>query len=254
MIEISRAQLDMLATWFRPETPGPLLIGPHVLRTGFGRAWVDRWPIVQALLVESAYNFILIGDPTALDSTALAKRAAGFLAAPEAFLPLLESTFPSMKKWPRLIGKLPGSPIQPPPVQAELRRFHANDANDLAMLSAESVWVSQTWGSADPLAQSGYGWGAWVGGVLVSVACTFFLGEEYEDIGVVTEPGYQGEGLSTACTYELCLDIIARGRTPSWSTSLDNQNSWRVAQKLGFVHQRNDWLYIVGRDLPKSES
>lgn len=253
MIEISRAQLDMLAPWFRPEAPGPI-IGSHVLRTGFGRAWVDRWPAVQAVVVESAYNLILAGEPAALDPVALARTAAGFLAAPEAFLPLLEATFPSMKKWPRVIGKLPGSPIQPPSVKAELRRFNIDDADDLTMLSAESIWVSQTWGGAHALAQSGYGWGAWVDGVLVSVACTFFLGEEYEDIGIVTEPGYQGYGLSTACTYELCLDIIARGRIPSWSTSLENHSSWRVAQKLGFVHQRDDWLYVVGRDLPKSES
>jgi RimJ/RimL family protein N-acetyltransferase len=92
-----------------------------------------------------------------------------------------------------------------------------------------------------------------VDGVLASVACTFFLAEEYEDVGVVTEPAYRGVGLSTACTYELCLDIFARGRRPTWATSPDNRGSWRVAEKLGFVHLRDDWLYVAGRDVPKSE-
>ena len=249
MIEISRAQLDMLAPWFRPEVPGPI-VASHVLRTGHGRAWVDRWPDVQAVVVESESNLVMAGDPTVLDPTELAQTAAGFVAAPEEFVPLLEATYPTLHKWPRIVGKLPSPPIQPPAVQAELRRFCAADADDLANLSAESIWVARTWECAENFARSGYGWGAWVDGVLASVACTFFLGEEHEDIGIVTEPGYQGNGLSSACTYELCLDIVARRRTPTWSTSKDNFASWRVAEKLGFVHVRDDWLYVVGRDLP----
>ena len=253
MIEISRAQLDMLTPWFQPESPGPL-IAPHVIHTGIGRAWVDGWPDVQAVVVESHYNFILLGDPSTLDPQALTHHVAGFVAAPASFVPLLEATFPTLVKWPRRIGFLPVAPIQPSPVDAELRRFRLDDADDLEMLSAESIWVSQTWNGGKTLAQSGYGWGAWVDGVLASVACTFFWGNEFEDIGIVTEPGYRGAGLSTACTYELCLDIIARGRKPSWSTSTDNKGSWRVAQKLGFVHHRDDWLYVVGRELPNAES
>ncbi len=252
MIEISRAQLDMLAPWFRPEAPGPL-IGPHVIHTGVGRAWVDGWPDVQAVVVETHYNFIMLGDPTALDPHALSKIVAGYVAAPASFLPLLEATFPTLAKWPRRIGWLPNAPIQPPPVEAELRRFWLDDADDLERLSAESFWVSQTWGGGRALAQSGYGWGAWVNGVLASIACTFYLGNDYEDIGIVTETPYRGTGLSSACTYELCLDIIARGRTPSWSTSPDNVGSWRVAQKVGFVQQRQDWLYVVGREIPKTD-
>jgi hypothetical protein len=249
VIEISRAQLDMLAPWFRPEVPGPI-VASHVLRTGYGRAWVDRWPNVQAVVVESEYNLVMAGDPTVLDPTELAQTVAGFVAAPEPFVPLLEAAYPTMHKWPRIVGTLPVPPIQMPPVHAELRRFRSTDAGDLANLSAESIWVSRTWESAEALARSGYGWGAWVDGVLASVACTFFLGEEYEDIGIVTEPGYQGNGLSSACTHELCLDIIARGRTPTWSTSKDNLASWRVAQKVGFVYLRDDWLYVVGRAVP----
>jgi RimJ/RimL family protein N-acetyltransferase len=209
---------------------------------------------VQAVIVETHYNFILWGDPSALTPEALSKTVAGFVAAPDPFVPLLEATFPTLVKWPRMIGFLPTAPIQPPPTDAELRRFRLDDADDLEMLSAESIWVSQTWGGGKALAQSGYGWGAWVDDVLASVACTFFWGKEYEDIGIVTEPGYRGAGLSTACAYELCLDIIARGRKPSWSTSVDNKASWRVAQKLGFLHHRDDWLYIVGRDIPKAAS
>jgi RimJ/RimL family protein N-acetyltransferase len=249
MIEISRAQLDMLSQWFRPEAPGPI-VGSHVLHTGIGQAWVDRWPDVQAVVVEATDNLVMVGDPAALDPSALAHHVAGFVAAPEAFVPLLETAYPTLVKWQRVIGTLSGEPVEPPAVDAELRRFQASDADDLEMLSAESVWISKTWGGGRQLAKSGYGWGAWVDGVLASVACTYFLGDTYEDLGVVTEPEYRAEGLSTACSYELCLDVISRGRIPSWSTSTDNPSSWRVADKLGFVHQRNDWIYVVGREVP----
>jgi predicted GNAT family acetyltransferase len=76
------------------------------------------------------------------------------------------------------------------------------------------------------------------------------VGKQYEDVGVVTETPYRGNGLSTACVYGLCLDIIARRRKPTWATSNDNIGSWRVAEKLGFVHERDNWLYVVGRELP----
>jgi hypothetical protein len=253
LLEISRAQLEMLASWFQPERPGPL-VAAHVIHTGNGQAWVDRWPDVRAVVAETNYNFVMAGDPNALDPNSLDKTVAGFVAAPSSFLPLLEATYPTLVKWPRLIGWLPVDPIRPSPAnfpkKTEVRRLSSTDAPDLEMLSAESIWVGQTWGSGKQLAQSGYGWGAWVDGTLASVACTFFLANDYEDIGVVTEPPFRGNGLSTVCVYELCLDIIARGRRPTWATSTDNTASWRVAEKLGFVHERDDWLYVVGRDLP----
>jgi RimJ/RimL family protein N-acetyltransferase len=255
MIEISRAQLDMLADWFMPEVPGPL-IASHVLHTGQGRAWTDRWPDVRAVVVETNYNYMMVGDPATLDPHELDRHVAGFVAAPPQFLPLLEETFSTLHKWPRVIGLLSSDPIEPSQPAAddiEFRRFSAGDGDDLEMLSAESIWVAQTWGSGRELARSGYGWGAWVGGTLVSVACTFFLGNSYEDIGVITEPGYRRMGLNTRCVYELCLDIIARRRRPTWTTSTDNLASWRVAQKLGFTHQRNDWLYVVNAPVPGSE-
>jgi GNAT superfamily N-acetyltransferase len=256
MIEITRAQLEMLAAWFQPETPGPI-VAAHVMHTGVGRAWVDRWPDVRAIAVETNYNFVLTGDPVALEPDALRATVAGFVAAPPTFLPLLEETFPTLEKWPRMIASLPSAPVEPPPLNAasvEVRRLCPADGDDLDMLSAEAVWVTQTWGGGKPLARSGYGWGAWDEGHLAAVACTFFLGIAHEDIGVVTEAEYRGQGLSTACTFSLCQDIIARGRTPTWATSTDNIGSWRVAEKLGFVHQYDDWLYVVGREIPKADA
>ena len=80
---------------------------------------------------------------------------------------------------------------------------------------------------------------------LASLACSFFAGYQYEDIGVITATAFRGRGLSTACTTALCHDILERGRFPSWSTTPGNVGSRRVAEKLGFIHQRNDYLYVI---------
>ena len=43
MLQISQQQLAMLKARFLPDRPGPL-IGLHVLQTGHGVCFVDRWP------------------------------------------------------------------------------------------------------------------------------------------------------------------------------------------------------------------
>jgi RimJ/RimL family protein N-acetyltransferase len=101
------------------------------------------------------------------------------------------------------------------------------------------------------MAASGMAFGAFVDGRLASVACPFFITERFEDLGVVTEPEFRGRGLSPACAAAVCADVRARGRQPSWTTSPDNTQSLRVAQKLGFVEHHRDVLWVVGRQVPK---
>ena len=84
----------------------------------------------------------------------------------------------------------------------------------------------------------------------MAVATAFFVGIEHEDIGVVTEPGYRGRGLSTSCAAAVVADIRARGRRPTWTTSPENAGSRAVAARLGFVHARDDVLYAVGVPIP----
>jgi predicted GNAT family acetyltransferase len=84
----------------------------------------------------------------------------------------------------------------------------------------------------------------------VAVATAFFVGTQHEDIGVVTEPGYRGRGLSTSCAAAVIADVRARGRRPTWTTSPENTGSRAVAARLGFVHARADVLYAVGVPVP----
>ena len=253
MLPLVPEQIAELQHWFPPERPGPL-VGSHVRHTSNGAGWVDRWPAPRTVLMESAGNYALMGDVHALTPADLRPHVKGVVEASEVFAPLLRATFPNVRLWPRVILAQPDGVGQIPPCDYPLRRLVASDAIHLEALEPASAWISKTWGGPYGLAQSGYAWGAFVAGQLVAVACTFFLGATYEDIGIVTLPQFQGLGLATACTAALCHDIRARGNRPSWSTSPDNAASIRVAEKLGFVVHRHDLLYVVEVDIPESAS
>lgn len=253
MIQLTTQQLATLRNWFLPDRPGPLT-GLHLLNTGHGTAWADRWPDPRAIYVETAQNGSLAGDPTALTPEMMRDVVVGFIEAPAAFVPLLKETFPDLVVWDRVIYRLSAAPIYRQPAGFTLRHLTSTDADHLANLSNESFWISKTWGGPAGLAASGYAWGAFAGDQLAAVANSFFLGDQYEEIGVVTEPAFRGLGLSVACSGALCEEIRTRGRTPSWTTSPDNSASKRVAEKLGFQWVRNGYLYVVGSNVPKPAS
>jgi RimJ/RimL family protein N-acetyltransferase len=250
MLQLTLNQTITLKNWFLPDRPGPL-VGLHVIHTGNGTCWVDRWPNPQAVLVETAGNYSLAGEPEALTLADLKSHISGFVEAPEPFVPLLRATFASVEVWDRVILELLGKPRFSLPRDPLVRRLGPTDSVHLERLSPETVWIGKTWGGPSGLAASGYAWGAFAEDRLVSVACSFFIGERYEDLGVVTEPEYRGFGLSAACAGAVCQDILGRGRQPSWTTSPDNLASLRVAEKLGFSIQRYDRLYVVGMDIPE---
>ena len=253
VITLTLTQLTTLKPRFLPDRPGPL-IGLHVIHTGHGHAWTDRWPDPRAILTETAGNYSLTGDPDSLTPDSLQPRISGFVEAPETFVPLLRDTFPNLVVWDRVIYRLDCEPQFATSSGFVIRRLGAEDAGPLAGLSAESNWVYKTWYGAENMAKSGYAWGAFADGKLVSVANTFFVGEQYEDLGAVTEPEYRGRGLNTACAGAMCTDTIQRGRIPSWTTSPDNIASMRVAEKLGFKLVRRDVLYVVGINVPNPPS
>src|SRR5581483_985381 len=208
-----RLLTDAIATlqpWFRPEQPGQL-IGPHVINTGNGTMWADRWPEPRALLIESAGNYALVGQPDAINPAALAPLVVGFVDAAESFALLLHETFPDLRIWDRVVYVLDDHQRGRPPHNALIRRLLADDTEHVAQLSPELAWIANTWGGPAGLAGSDYAWGAFVHTQLAAVACSFFVGSLYEEVGVVTEAAYRGQGLSVACADALCRDIERRG-------------------------------------------
>jgi GNAT superfamily N-acetyltransferase len=252
LVSLTRGQLATLRHWFVPERPGPL-VAQHVLATGNGTCLADRWPDPRALVVQTGGNYTLAGDPGALDPGDLRDRVAGFVEAPAPFVPLLRAAFGEVAEWQRVILTLegPAGPVPAPRAGHLVRRLGAGDGGSLAALSEETAWIANTWGGPAGLAASGMGWGAFAGLRLVAVACPFFVGAAYEDLGVATEPAFRGLGLSTACAGEVGRDVRRRGRIPTWTTSPDNTASLRVAAKLGYGVRRRDRLHVVGVPVPR---
>jgi RimJ/RimL family protein N-acetyltransferase len=253
LARLTREQLATVAHLLPPERPGPM-IAQHLLGTGTGSCLADRWPGPRALAVEAGGNWVLAGDPAALHPAAVAGRVVGFVEAPAAFAPLLRAAARELHEWPRVVLTLEGAGLPPPAAAgraAAVRRLGPGDAGALAGLGEETAWIADTWGGPGGLAASGTAWGAFEGRRLVAVACPFFVGAAYEDLGVATEPGFRGLGLSPACAAAVCRDVRARGRVPSWTTSPDNTASLRVAAKLGFRLDRHDRLLVADVPVPE---
>jgi len=106
-------------------------------------------------------------------------------------------------------------------------------------------WISDTWGGTAGLAASGMAWAALDAGTPVAVAVPFFVGELSEDIGVVTQPEHRRQGLARSCAAAVVTDIRRRRHTPTWTTSPDNIGSLTVAERLGFMPERNGVLWAV---------
>lgn len=236
-----------LRQWFRPELPGPL-VWSHVVRTGRGRCLADRWPNPRTVIAEAADNYSLRGDPAHLDDQP--EPIAGFVEAPEEFLTELRCLDPDLLVWERVILAQNEHIRCPPAPAAVVRRLTATDTGALAGLSEGISWISKTLGGPAGLAASGLGWGAFSDVQLASVAAPFFLGEDHEDLGVVTERDFRNRGLSTACAAAVVADIRSRGRQPTWTTSLDNVASLSIARRLGFRPVREDQLYLMRTPVP----
>jgi predicted GNAT family acetyltransferase len=98
------------------------------------------------------------------------------------------------------------------------------------------------------MAASELAWAAIADDRCVSIALPMTRGEMYEDLGAFTDPSFRGMGLSPACVAKVIEDAKRRGRIPSWSTSVDHKVSQRVAQKMGFQKDREDFVYVTRPD------
>lgn len=219
---------------------------------------MDRWPEARAGIVFSGGSLTCWGDPDALSGPDLADIVHGLLRDWDRVLIEMRPGFearirpalPELLIWPRKILVHAHALTMPAPAGAEVRRLTRADSAAVRNLDEGIEWISDPYGGASGLAKTATAWGAFVDTALASVAVPFFVGERYEDIGIVTEAAFRGRGLSPACATRVIADIRARGRVASWSTSPDNTASLRVAEKLGFVMQRDDVLYVVGKAPP----
>jgi hypothetical protein len=243
-----------LRDWLVPEQPCSL-IAWHMLTTGIGRCWVDRLSQPRCAVAFAGGNLTLAGDAAALSSdgfaavvdTLLADWERVFIAAPDAFASTVVEALAGPARWPRVIfttdGLLATGFVCP---SGELRRIGASETAAVEALEADIHWISDTLDGPAGLAQSSSAFGGFVEGRLVSVAVPFYVGERFEELGVVTAQAHRGLGWSSACSAAVIADIQSRGRAPCWSTTPDNTASMRVASKLGFRQAREEMHFVAG--------
>ena len=122
-------------------------------------------------------------------------------------------------------------------------RLLAPHEEDLA-LTGPGGSIGAAYGSPQALLAEGWIAGAVVDGELVARAHTSCHSATYADVAIATREQWQGQGLATAAASLVCHHVQLKGRTPVWSTTLDNYASSRVAQKLGF-EDYSQLTYVV---------
>ncbi|MGW2748061.1 GNAT family N-acetyltransferase [Streptomyces sp. NPDC001450] len=251
MIKISPPDPRALARWFPAHSPGPATIGEHVLATGIGRWWGDRPVQPSAVAVSCAGHVVLRGSPEELTPELLAPLAGNRVEAPARFLPALGAAFDRLTPWERMIWTLQATPrAAMVPHAVTVRRLNPADADTVLELGSDASWLSASWGGPRGLAASGHAWAA-VGrtGQILSMACTYFRGTDYEDVAVYTVPDRRRHHLALACVTSLCADITSRGHTPSWNCSVHNRASRLLAWNAGFRLVREYVHYAAGSPL-----
>jgi hypothetical protein len=248
MIEIAPPHLPTLTRWLPAGAPGPAAIGEHVLATGIGRWWADRPDRPRAVAASCAGHVVLRGTPEALTPQVLAVLAGTRIDAPAHFLPALGAAFERITPWERMVWTLQAAPLSSTvPLGLALRPLEPADTGGLDALGPDASWLSATWGGSLGLASSGHGWTvASRKGRLLAVACTYFRGNQYEDVAVYTVPDHRRHRLALACVTALSDDIAARGRTPSWNCSVLNRASRLLAWNAGFRLVREYVHHAVG--------
>jgi len=76
----------------------------------------------------------------------------------------------------------------------------------------------------------------------ISSYCTFRGGYEVE---INTHPDHRRKGLGMACAARFILDCLEQGKYPGWDAA--NESSIRMAQKLGYLFDREYVAYILYR-------
>jgi GNAT superfamily N-acetyltransferase len=124
-----------------------------------------------------------------------------------------------------------------------VRRFDRSLLDDPAVNLGDSIidfdLIDIHWGSLDHFLTSGVGFCVLTGNQVASWCQADCAAGNQIDIGIETHPQHRRRGLATiatAATVEYCL---ANGyQAVGWHCNAINQASWKTAQKVGFVRDR----------------
>lgn len=130
--------------------------------------------------------------------------------------------------------------VQALPCRYEMRLLHQADFAELYL----PKWSNAL--CADRRHLDVLGVGAYDGERLVGLAACSADGEEMWQIGVDVLPAYRRQGIASALTSRLALEIMQRGKVPFYCAAWCNVASARNAVKCGF---HPAWVELSARDM-----
>ena len=81
---------------------------------------------------------------------------------------------------------------------------------------------------------------------IVSYCNALMVGKQMAEIDIATEEDFQGKGYATIASISLINNLLNDGITPCWATWPFSLKSQHIAQKLGFVLEKevNAWIWL----------
>lgn len=90
------------------------------------------------------------------------------------------------------------------------------------------------WDSADNFAEKGVGFSLFHENKLASTAYSAFIDDNKLELGIETVEEYRGRGFAQYACSALIDYCIEKNLEPIWACRLENNSSYRLAQKIGF--------------------
>lgn len=112
-------------------------------------------------------------------------------------------------------------------------------SDNIGMIKGRIV-PSFAWEDEKQFLANGFGFIARRDDVFAGVTFSSAISPSEADIGIETHEDFRHKGLASYLAYRMCEEIIARGKTPTWTHVVSNEGSRRTALKAGFKPVRQN--------------
>jgi hypothetical protein len=154
------------------------------------------------------------------------------LHGPEAWRDALDQRFGAAERLSVTTWSLPGPTPPTLDTAPTVRCLTAADA--APFLGSAPSWALRGWETFEELIRHGAAFGVAHAGGFAALAWVFDAAGRFASVGAFTAPRFRRLGLARAAASVLVGHLVARGLSPLWSASPDNDASLGLAQSLGF--------------------